>query len=231
METREEIRQALQRLPLLQRLEVEAWLKEWDEGPTTYRVEEARPAYGAAEPPFMTWEEYVEFEMKSSLRHEFVNGFVFAMTGASRPHAAITRNLVVALANRLKGGPCEVYASDLKVRIQRDVNQMSYYPDVVVDCRPDSREMYFLRNPKLIVEVLSPSTHHVDRREKLQNYCSIDSVEEYVLVAQDEYKVMTYRRADRWRPQVCADVHAVVEFHSIDVAVPLTEVYGGVLAG
>jgi Uma2 family endonuclease len=227
MNTLEEIRAALRRLSYQERLSVELTLQELDGmRPPELRVEEARPAYGASDPSFMTLEEYLKFEEKSPQRHEFINGVLFAMTGPSVAHARITTNLAIAIGTHLKGGPCEVFASDLKVIISRDVNEIGYYPDVVVDCRPDTRDTHFVRDPKLVVEVLSPSTQHIDRREKLQNYRLIDSVEEYVLVAQEERRLIVYPRADRWKPRVYGDLDPIVELRSIELTFPLSELYG-----
>ena len=227
MNTLEEIRAALRRLSYQERLSVELCLQELDGmRPPELRVEEARPAYGASDPSFMTLAEYLEFEEKSPQRHEFINGVLFAMTGPSVAHARITGNLFFAIRTHLKGGPCEVFASDLKVIISRDVNEIGYYPDVIVDCRPDTRDTHFVRDPKLVVEVLSPSTQHIDRREKLQNYRLIDSVEEYVIVAQEERRLIVYPRADGWKPRVYGDLDPIVELRSIDLTLPLNELYG-----
>jgi Uma2 family endonuclease len=227
MNTLEEIRAALRRLSYQERLSVELCLQELDGmQPPELRVEEARPAYGASDPSFMTLEEYLEFEENSPLKHEFINGVLFAMSGPSVAHARITRNLTIAIGTHLKGGPCEVFASEVKVIIHRDVNEIGYYPDVVVDCRPDTRDTHFVRDPKLIVEVLSSSTQHIDRREKLQNYRLIDSVEEYVIVSQDERRLIVYPRADSWKPRVYGDLAPIVEFRSIDLTLPLNELYG-----
>jgi Uma2 family endonuclease len=230
VETLENLQQQLSRLPLLQRLQLEGWLQDLNAPPPPSgdRVEEARPAYQVDEPLFMSFEAYFDFEERSSIRHEFVNGFVFAMTGPSVAHVAVAGNLTFAFRSRLKRGPCNVFTSDLKVHIQREANKICYYPDVVVDCRPDAREKYFVRSPKLIVEVLSPSTHVTDRREKLQHCSLIESLEEYVLAAQDEHKIVVYRRADGWRPHTYAGVEAVAEFRSMEWVIPLSEVYADV---
>jgi len=225
METQDNLKQQLRRLSLLQRIELEVWLQQLNAPPSGDRVEEAIPAYQVDEPLFMTLERYFDFEERSSIKHEFVNGFVFAMTGPSVAHVAVTGNLAFAFRSRLKRGPCNVFTSDLKVLIQREANKISYYPDLIVDCRPDARETHFVRSPRLIVEVLSPSTHVTDRREKLQHYSLIESVEEYVLAAQDEYKILVYRRADGWRPHAYAGVEAVAEFRSMEWVIPLSEVY------
>jgi len=236
MQSLDEIRAALRRLTVEQRMTVEVWLQELEGIPSPEsQVREARSAYVAVDPSFMTLEEFFEFEKSSPLRHEFVNGVLFAMTGPSLAHNQVIQNLAFAIRNHLKRspgerGPCAVYSSDARLVIRRDVNEISYYPDVIVDCRPDTRDTHYVRDPKLIVEVLSPSTQMIDRREKLQNYRLIDSVEEYVIVAQDEKRVIVYPRAERWKPRVYGTLDAAIELRSIDLTLPMIELYDDVRA-
>ena len=226
MNTLNEIRQALRRLTVNQRMAVELWLRQLDGIPTPANdIREAQPVYAAAGPAFMTLEEFFEFEEKSPVKHEFVNGVLFAMCGPSLAHNSIIQNLAFAIRSHLKRGPCRVFSSDAKLIIQRNANEISYYPDVVVDCRPDTRGTHYVQDPKLVLEVLSPSTQHIDRREKLQNYCQIDSLEEYVLVSQDECRVTIYPRAERWKPRVYGGLDTALELRSIDLAIPLSELY------
>ena len=173
----------------------------------------------------MTLEEFFGFEERSPLRHEFINGAVFAMTSPSLNHHRIMQNLMLAIHAHLNHRQGGVFFSGLKLIIRRETNTISYYPDVMVDCRPDTRDMYYLREPKLIAEVLSPATQLIDRREKLQNYRLIDSVEEYVLVAQDDRRVTVYPRAEGWKPRIYAGLDTAVELRSIDLVLPLIELY------
>jgi Uma2 family endonuclease len=229
MRTLDEIHEALRQLPVEQRSTIELWLHELDDIQTANEVREAQPAYIDSDPFFMTLEEYFEFEEKSWIRHEFIDGVIFAMTGPSLAHNSITQNLVFAIRTHLKRGPCRVFSSDAKLVIRRAQSEISYYPDVIVDCRPDTRTTHYVQDPKLILEVLSPSTHLVDRREKLQNYRLIDSVEEYVLVGQQEQRVIVYPRAERWKPRVYGSLDAAMELRSIDLTVPLSELYADVV--
>jgi Uma2 family endonuclease len=222
----DEIREAIRRLPVDQRWKIEACLQELDGSPVEgTQVREAVPAYVAVDSPFMTLEEFFEFDETSPLRHEFINGVAFAMAVPSLNHQRIIRNLTTAIDPHLKRGTCEVFQSGLKAVVRRDVNEIAYLPDLVVDCRPDTRETRYVQDPKLVIEVLSPSTQLIDRREKLQNYRLIDSVEEYVLVAQDERRVTVYPRAERWKPRIYAGLDTAVELRSIDLTVPLIELY------
>ena len=177
----------------------------------------------------MTFEEFFEFEEYSEVRHEYVDGAVFEVSAPSVKHERIKQRLIMAFVNHLSRGPCEVFSSGMALVIKQDESEFCYYPDIMVDCLRDASGHIFYGRPKLIVEILSPSTQRIDRREKLQTYRQIDSVEEYVLAAQDECKVTFYRRADGWRPQECADRQAVVEFRSIDLTLPLSEIYRDVI--
>ena len=172
----------------------------------------------------MTLEEYLELEETSPLRHEFINGVLFAMSSPSVLHQEIVANLMHSISNHIER-PCRVFSPGLNLVIRRHSKEISYLPDVLVDCRPDTRDRRYVRNPKLIVEILSPSTQRIDRCEKLQNYRQIDSVEEYVIVAQDEKHVIVYPRAERWKPRVYGPLDAAVEFRSIGLTMPMSELY------
>jgi Uma2 family endonuclease len=231
METLDEIQRALERLAVKDRLAVRRWLQELDHAETTSdAVAEPGAKYAAADLPHMTLEEFFEFEEQSTVQHEYVNGAVFAMSGASLVHQQICHRLVMAFGNHLIRGPCQVFSGGTQLLIQRSASEICYYPDIMVDCRRDTWGRHFVRSPTLVLEILSPSTQLTDRREKLLNYRLIDSVEEYVLVAQDEHKLTIYRRAEGWRPQVCAGVDAAGEFRSIDLTVPLREIYNDILS-
>jgi Uma2 family endonuclease len=177
----------------------------------------------------MTLEEFFDFEGRNEGRYEYVNGLVFAITGPTVVHERIRQRLATAFSIHMRGKPCEVFSGGAKVLIQQDETQICYYPDVMVDCRRDSWDERFVRYPKLVIEILSPSTQHIDRREKLQNYRLIDSVEEYVLVTQHERKMIVYRRADGWGQLVCSGPDGDVEFRSINLVLTLREVYDDIL--
>jgi Uma2 family endonuclease len=174
-----------------------------------------------------TPEQYLELERKAPYKSEYYDGYIYAMSGASREHNLATGNLSGELRSRLKGRPCEVYASDMRVWI--GATRSYTYPDVVVVCgepRFEDREVDSLLNPTVVVEVLSPSTEKYDRGKKFDQYRRLDSLREYVLVAQDEVFVVHYaRRGDEW---VLSDLDRredVLRLESIDCAVPLIEIY------
>lgn len=143
----------------------------------------------------MTAEEYLEWEAKQEFRHEYIDGEIIAMTGGSLPHNDIALNFYTALRPHLRQRGCRVNVSDAKV--QANKNSRYFYPDLVVSCHPDdlkSRE--FIQHPKVIVEVLSPSTANYDRTKKLKYYRQVPSLQEYVLVDSEEIVVEVYRRGE-----------------------------------
>lgn len=161
-------------------------------------------------------------------RSEYVDGQVFAMTGASAEHNVIVTNIVRELGTQMKGRPCWVYANDMKVRIQSA--NVGRYPDLIAVCgRPellDGRRDVLL-NPTLIVEVLSDSTEAYDRGEKFALYRGIPSLQEYLLVAHHRVQAELFTRgADgRWTLSEFSGPEAVVPLGSIDCTLSLAEVY------
>lgn len=141
-------------------------------------------------------EDYLALEVRSPVRHEYVCGDVYAMTGASLRHNVITLNIAALLRAHLRGTPCRTFVADAKLRIAKA--GAYYYPDVMVTCDPRhltvGSEDLVVEAPRLVVEVLSTSTEAVDRREKLTAYRGIPSLQEYVLVAQDEARIEIHRR-------------------------------------
>ncbi len=171
--------------------------------------------------------EYLKAEDSSQIRHEYLNGQVFAMTGGSREHSLITGNIHNRLKNHLRGSGCQVFASDMKVRVETD--NVFYYPDVVT-CNSQDIEKLFLTKPCLIVEVLSPSTENIDRREKLLTYKKIEALQEYILVSQDELKVELYRKDkdNNWIKYILCRNDAVI-LDSVNLQLAMTEIYEDVL--
>jgi Uma2 family endonuclease len=143
----------------------------------------------------MTAEEYLEWEAKQEFRHEYVDGEIVAMTGGSIPHNTIALNFYRALYPHLRQRGCQANVSDVKV--QARTNSRYFYPDLVVTCDSDDlKSRDYVRNPKVIVEVLSPSTESYDRTKKLKYYRQIPSLQEYVLVDSEEIAVEVYRRGE-----------------------------------
>lgn len=155
-------------------------------------------------------EAFLDGEQHSDVKHEYVAGHVYAMVGTSAAHNLIALNLATTLKQHFRGKPCRVFMSDLKVYIRPA--EVFYYPDVVVTCDPEDRGIgaQYVSHPKLIVEVLSPSTERLDREEKRMRYQSLASLEEYLLVAQQPQYVQIYRRGTRgWEMETCAEGETV----------------------
>ncbi len=171
--------------------------------------------------------EYLEGERLAPVKHEYVVGEVFAMAGASKVHGTLALNLAIALRGHLRGGPCRSWIADMKVRVA--AVSAYYYPDVVVTCDP--RDLAadapkdFLEAPTLIVEVLSPATEHIDRREKLLAYRRLESLTEYVLVDQEKAWVEVYRRTPAGWTQDIYSAGETVELASLGLTLPMTEIY------
>jgi Uma2 family endonuclease len=221
----EDIKRAIDKLSPAERAHIGAWIQNTED--PGYRIAESAPAYQSG--GLLSVEDYLRFEAEAELRHEYIAGEIFAMSGVSVAHSAIAGNLYRLIANHLHGGPCRAHFSDLKVWLKSNLDDVFYYPDLVVECGLKSMKDHYLNNPKMIVEVLSPSTEGIDRREKLINYLRIPSLEEYILVAQDKAEVTLYRRATRRRPLIHSDVNSTVEIQSLELTVTLAEIYDGVL--
>jgi Uma2 family endonuclease len=225
-----DIKHEIRRLSAEDRDALSNWLEDTSgDWPSGYRVEEARPQYADSAPRLLTEEEYLEFEDKAGRRHEYINGAVYAMSGASLAHNQISFQLAMATSNRLRGGPCKVFLLDLKLKLELSSDLIFYYPDVMVACRREEWGTHFVRKPTVLAEVLSPSTQHIDRREKSLNYFRETSVEEYLVLSQEERRAVIYRRGERRELDSVAGAGAMLELRSLEISVPLDEVYEGVL--
>ena len=189
----------------------------------------------------LTPEEYIAFERKALpnaeiIRHEYINGELIAMSGASRAHNLITINISTALHSRLRGSECETYANEM--RVSTPTTTSYFYPDIVVVCEePHFEDEVFdtLLNPIILVEVLSPSTEVYDRREKFAHYRQLPSLREYVLVSQDKVLVEHYRRQEKqgttpvtgkdWIFTDFQEIEEILPLISIQCELPLLEIY------
>jgi Uma2 family endonuclease len=173
-------------------------------------------------------EDYLAGEQASAVRHEYVGGVVYAMAGASDEHIALSMNLAFALRAHLRGSPCRVQMSEGKARLRLAKEDLFYYPDVMVAWDPRDTDRYFKRYPKVLVEVLSESTEAIDRREKFLSYRQIETLEEYVLVAQDKIEVTVFRRSKQWQPEVLQRPGEILRLASLDFTIQLKLLYEGV---
>jgi Uma2 family endonuclease len=180
-----------------------------------------------------SFDEYLRLEEMSPLvKHEFLEGAVWAMAGGTPEHAAVATNISTLLNNQLRDRPCRVYGSDLRVRVR--ATGLGTYPDVSVVCGrlevdPDDPKKHTATNPCVLVEVLSPSTEMYDRNEKVEHYKRIESLQEIVLVAHDQRCVEVVRRTPQgWTQTVYRD--GAAEIPSLSCRLPLSEVYRDPLA-
>jgi Uma2 family endonuclease len=139
----------------------------------------------------LSFDAYLVFEKTSPVKHEFIDGQLFMMAGASERHNRLAFLLAMQLEMVTQEQPCQVYLLDLLVRTP---NNLAYYPDVFVVCDPSDDETQVKRKPCLIIEILSDSTEVIDRGEKLSSYTQIDALQTYVLISQDEPKIEVYQR-------------------------------------
>ena len=137
-------------------------------------------------------EDYLEMEKTASVKHEYVAGEIYAMVGVSRRHSRISGNIGRHLGNAAVGGPCRIHQNDLKLRI----DDVFYYPDVMVACASEPEDQYYEDEPCLVVEVISPSTETTDRREKLAAYKRVASMKTYLIVDQERKRVERHFRDD-----------------------------------
>ncbi|MEA5620279.1 Uma2 family endonuclease [Cronbergia sp. UHCC 0137] len=175
--------------------------------------------------PYLTPEAYLESEKTSQIKHEYIQGQIYAMAGASDAHVTITANLVAILRNHIRGSGCRLYVADMKARIE-SLN-IYYYPDLMVTCDPrDANFDYFKRYPCLIIEVLSPSTEAIDRGDKFSDYQELESLQEYVLVSQTRQRVDCFRRNDQARWELYSyRGNQDLQLSSINFSCTLADVY------
>jgi Uma2 family endonuclease len=172
----------------------------------------------------MTLAEFLAWEERQALRHDFDGLRPVAMTGGTRAHAVIQVNLAIAIGGRLRGGPCRFYGSDLKIRTGDDHIR---YPDGFVACTPGESTSTVVSDPVVIFEVLSPATAAVDRIVKAREYQATPSVQRYVMLEQDRIGATVYARAgDGWAHEILI-AESVLALPEISVAVPLAEFYEG----
>ncbi len=171
---------------------------------------------------------YLAFEREQiQQKHEFVDGIIYAMSGASRHHVRITCNLISSLNVQFKQRECSVYANDLRIK----VNKTDYvYPDVVAICgveQFEDEQFDTLLNPNVIIEVLSKSTQNYDRNRKMMLYQNISTVQDYVLIAQDEYRVEHYQRKtqNQWLLTLLTDFKQVLQLNSVNAEILLIDIY------
>lgn len=174
-------------------------------------------------------EEFLDGELNSEIKHEYLAGAVYAMSGARNRHNDISGNVFASLHSRLRGSPCKPCNSDTKVRIRLSTGTRFYYPDAMVVCRPNSDEDAFQDEPVVIVEVLSDSTRRLDLGEKKEAYLTIPSLNSFLAVEQDAPEIAVYRRSEGgFDRNLISGVADTIELPNLGIGLPLAEIYEGI---
>jgi Uma2 family endonuclease len=180
----------------------------------------------------LTPQEYLAIERAAEFKSEFFDGEMFAMAVISKDHSRITVNLTGGFHAAIRGKDCDLFSSDLRVKVS--ANGLYTYPDLTIVCGPvdvEDEQADVLLNPTLIIEVLSPGTERYDRGKKFDLYRELDSLKEYVLVSQDQYRVEQFLRGNgsEWGYRVAFKEDDIVEFPSVGCSISLKDIYARVV--
>ena len=174
-------------------------------------------------------DDYLARELISDVKHDYIDGAVFAMAGGKVRHNRIASNVLIALGTQLNGKPCQPFNSDMKIRIRMPEHTRFYYPDVSVICRSNQDDDTFQDNPVVIIEVISDSTRRIDQGEKRDAYLSIPTLGAYVLIEQGAAAAVVYqRRTSGFEREVYEGCDASIPLPEIEVRLSLAEIYNGV---
>lgn len=174
----------------------------------------------------ITITEYLSGELISPIKHEFVDGVVYSMAGATANHNRIATNATVAVGAQLRGKRCQVFNSDMKVRVRLSRSTRFYYPDLSVVCVPNAGDETFQDNPVVIVEVISESTRRVDEYEKRESYLTINSLRAYILLESNAMAALVYRRVDAgFESEIYEGSEAVIPLPEIECNLSLADAY------
>ncbi len=175
----------------------------------------------------LTEEQYLAIEETAEVKSEFYDGEMFAMSGGTAPHARLQADMLFELMSRLRGGPYEVLSADMGIRVNK--TRLHTYADGLVACDAPrfANKKRTLLNPKVLIEVLSPSTEKYDRGRKFQHYRQIESLSDYILVSQEEMRIEHYTRLDdnTWQLRDHSHSGAELKIDSIGVSIPLAAIY------
>ncbi|MGB3649799.1 MAG: Uma2 family endonuclease [Rivularia sp. (in: cyanobacteria)] len=181
---------------------------------------------------YITPEEYLELEFQADVKHEYIDGYAYAMAGASDAHVTVSGNLFALLRNHVRGSGCRVFISDMKARIEQ-LNRY-YYPDVMVTCDERDKENTTEKKfPCLIVEVLSDSTEAFDRGDKFADYQVLETLQEYVLINVKRQRVECFRRNKdgMWLLQSYTDQDKYFQLQSVNFEAEMSALYEDVVFG
>ena len=181
----------------------------------------------------LTPEEYFEFEAASETKHDYFNGQLLAMSGGTSQHSLIAANIIGEARNALKGKPCRVYTSDLRLGVSR--RSLYSYPDISIICGEpeydlDDKNKTTVVNPTVVIEVLSPSTEKYDRSDKFKRYLRLPGLREYVLVSQSSARIESFYRRDdgQWLFSFVDGLEQILQIAAVSIELPLSEIYRGV---
>jgi Uma2 family endonuclease len=223
------LQQAIRTLTRLQREELAEWML--NSADFNGAIAEIGLGWGIpGERHPLTVEEFLEIEHGGTARHEYIAGEMFEMRAPMPRHEVIVANLLRQLREQLGSNPSTLIAANLGLRLRVEKTDLFYRPDVMVACgpfTPAALDLPYVTDPRLIVEVFSPITEDIDRREKVLNYRHIAALEEYLLIAQRSPQVIVFRRSDDWMPVELTALDAVVESRAMQLSVSLEEIYAG----
>jgi len=174
-------------------------------------------------------EEYLAAEETSQVKHEYIDGYTYAMAGATDAQAAIVWNLTVLVGTILRGTPCRGRGSDTKIRVQE--GRKFYHPDLSITCdEPMDPTCAYMDRPQVIIEVLSEATEAFDRGLKMEHYQALESLQEYILIAQDRVSATCYRKSpDGWWRMSLRGPGDDLVLESVDFYTPMEAIYEGVV--
>ncbi|TAF12304.1 MAG: Uma2 family endonuclease [Nostocales cyanobacterium] len=173
---------------------------------------------------YITPEQYLALEEKSPVKHEYINGYIYAIAGASDPHVTVTLNIAFLIRNHIRGSGYRVFTTDMKTRIET-INRF-YYPDVMVTCdERDKALLNYKKYPCLIIEILSDSTEAFDRGDKFTDYQNIDTLQEYVLIDIKKPKLDCFRRNDQGLWVLQSYTQSLFKLQSLDFQGNMNDLY------
>ncbi len=166
-------------------------------------------------------EEYLKGEITAEIKHEYVNGEIFAMVGCSENHDFIAGNIYRKFGNHLENSSCRPYTSDIKIKTAKGNFR---YPDCMVVCEKDNEDVYYQTKPIILVEVLSRTTRKTDEKDKLLEYINIPTLKEYVIIEQDCVDITVYLKSNDWH-STHYFLNEDIYFESIDLTLSVAEIY------
>lgn len=175
---------------------------------------------------FVSVEDYLEGELRSETKHEYLGGKIYAMAGARNVHNQIATSLLGLLYAQLRGRPCIAFNSDTKVRLRLPTQTRFYYPDAMIVCHPNPPDDSFQDHPVVIAEVISDATRRTDEGEKKDAYLTIPSVTAYLLIETDRPRVVVHRRTETvFVPEIYEGTDATIALDDVGCAIALAELY------